>query len=164
MNSQYALHWHFASTGNCNSILIRFCVTADLISRPGRQQLRWGSKGDTSTQVSTSCWGLRLTCCLKYTFQGPLLITDHDERICGRPVVGGLIQCPEPKSGPVVGGLIQCPEPNCALVVFPPEEAPASGPLSLIQLPGRAFDDVEFLIPDDNDTRVNEPLGPGKTA
>ena len=34
--------------------------------------------------------------------------------------------------------------------VFPPEEA---GPLTSF-LPGRATDDVEFLIPDDNDTRV----------
>lgn len=35
--------------------------------------------------------------------------------------------------------------------VFPPEE---TGPLSLPFLLGRAYDDVEFLIPDDNDTRV----------
>ena len=34
--------------------------------------------------------------------------------------------------------------------VFPPEEA---GPLTPF-LQGRATDDVEFLIPDDNDTRV----------
>ena len=42
--------------------------------------------------------------------------------------------------------------------VFPPEEA-TPGPLSLFQqqLPGKAYDDVEFLIPDDNDTRGDTP-------